>query len=55
MKEYPDKMTPEQARTFGEDVLTDPPPSFAELERLPIAQTKVVNVGEIDDAVRELF
>ncbi len=42
-------------RAFGEDVLTDPPPSFAELERLPIAQTKVVNVGEIDDAVRELF
>ena len=42
-------------RAFGEDVLTDPPPAFAELERLPVAQTKVVDVGDIDKAVRELF
>ena len=42
-------------RAFGEDVLTDPPPGFAELESLPIAQKKVCDVNEIDDAVRELF
>ena len=42
-------------RAFGEDVLTDPPPAFAELERLPVAQTKVVGVDEIDQAVRDLF
>ena len=42
-------------RAFGADVLTDPPPAFAELERLPVAQTKVVDVGEIDSAVRDLF
>ena len=42
-------------RAFGEDVLTDPPPAFAELERLPVAQTKVVDVDGIDGAVRELF
>ena len=42
-------------RAFGEDVLTDPPPAFAELERLPVAQTKVVDVCDIDGAVRELF
>ena len=42
-------------RAFGADVLTDPPPAFAELERLPVAQTKVVGVEEIDQAVRDLF
>ena len=42
-------------RAFGEDVLTEPPRSFAELERLPIAQTKVVDIGGIDQAVRDLF
>ena len=42
-------------RAFGADVLTDPPPAFAELERLPVAQTQVVDVGEIDRAVRDLF
>ena len=42
-------------RAFGADVLTDPPPAFAELERLPVAQTKIVDVGEIDRAVRDLF
>lgn len=42
-------------RAFGADVLTDPPPSFRDLERLPIAQTKVVDVNAIDGAVTELF
>ena len=42
-------------KAFGEDVLTDPPPGFSELESLPIAQKKICNVNEIDDAVRELF
>ncbi|MBR1921557.1 MAG: threonine synthase [Kiritimatiellae bacterium] len=42
-------------RAYGEDVLVDPPPSFRELERLPVAQTKVVDVGEIDAAVESLF
>ncbi len=42
-------------RAFGEDVLTDPPPSFRDLEKLPIAQTKICDVDKIDEAVRELF
>ena len=42
-------------RAFGEDVLTDPPPSFRDLERLPIAQKKIVEIGEIDQAVRDIF
>ena len=42
-------------RAFGENVLTDPPPSFKDLETLPIAQKKVVDVKDIDDAIRELF
>ena len=42
-------------RAFGADVLTDPPPAFADLDRLPVAQTKVVDVDGIDDAVRGLF
>lgn len=42
-------------RAFGENVLTAPPQSFKDLETLPIAQTKVVDVEGIDDAVRELF
>ena len=42
-------------RAFGADVLVDPPPSFRDLEQLPIAQTKVCDVGEIDQAVRDLF
>ncbi|MBQ6915910.1 MAG: threonine synthase [Kiritimatiellae bacterium] len=42
-------------RAFGADVLTDPPPAFAELERLPVSQTRVVDVDGIDGAVRELF
>ena len=43
------------ARAFGEDVLTDPPPSFRDLETLPIAQKKVVDVKDIDEAIKELF
>lgn len=42
-------------RAYKGDILTDPPPSFKELETLPIAQTKVVDVDGIDAAVRELF
>lgn len=42
-------------RAFGADVLTDPPPSFRDLEKLPIAQTKVCDVAAIDQAVRDLF
>ena len=42
-------------RAFGADILTDPPPSFKDLERLSIAQTKVVDVDGIDGAVTELF
>jgi 1-deoxy-D-xylulose 5-phosphate reductoisomerase len=47
---------PETCRNaFGADVLDNPPPSFRDLEKLPIAQTKVVDVDGIDGAVRELF
>lgn len=42
-------------RAFGCDVLTAPPPAFKDLERLPVAQTKVVDVGGIDDAIREIM
>ena len=42
-------------RAFGADVLTDPPPSFRDLEKLPIAQKKIVEINEIDQAVKELF
>jgi len=42
-------------RAYGEDVLTSPPPAFAELERLPVAQTAVCDACGIDDAVRALF
>ena len=42
-------------RAYGENVLTDPPASFADLERLPVVQTKVVEVDGIDQAVRDLF
>ncbi len=47
---------PETCReAFGEDILSNPPPAFAALERLPIAQTKVVDVPGIDKAVTDLF
>ena len=39
---------------FGEDVLKNPPPSFKDLETMPIAQTKVVEIVGIDEAVKEL-
>ena len=42
-------------RAFGADVLTDPPPSFRDLEKLPVAQTKICDVDKIDQAVRDLF
>jgi threonine synthase len=42
-------------RAFGEDVLNDPPPAFAALETAPVTQNQVVDVAEIDDAVRALF
>ena len=42
-------------RAFGADVLTDPPPSFRDLEKLPIAQKKIVDINEIDQAVKVLF
>ena len=37
------------------DVLDNPPPSFKDLETLPIAQTKVVDLAGIDQAVKDLF
>lgn len=43
------------ARAFGEDVLSDPPPSFRDLENLPVAQTRICEVGEIDREVTRLF
>ena len=42
-------------RAFGEDVLTDPPPSFRELETLPVAQPRVCDVDKIDQEVTRLF
>ena len=42
-------------RAYGEDVLVDPPPSFRELERLPVAQTRVCDVADIDKEVTRLF
>ena len=42
-------------RAFGADVLTDPPPSFRDLEKLPITQTRVCDVDKIDQEVTRLF
>jgi len=42
-------------RAFGTDVLTDPPPAFRDLWRLPVAQTDVCDLAEMDAAVRRLF
>ena len=39
----------------GEDVLVDPPPSVAGLERMPVAQKRVCDVGEMDAVVRGLI
>ncbi len=47
---------PETCRhAFGEDVLVNPPSSFRDLETLPVAQTKVIDVDGIDEAVGDLF
>lgn len=40
---------------FGKNVLTRPPRAFRELKKLPITQTKVVDVAGIDDAIREIM
>ena len=42
-------------RAHGRDVLTDPPPSFRDLDRLPVAQTRVCDVPAIDQEVTRLF
>ena len=42
-------------RAYGEDVLTDPPPSFRNLEKLPIAQKTTVDIAGIDAAIKSLF
>ena len=42
-------------RAYGENVLVDPPPSFRDLETLPVVQKQIVDVDGIDDAVRALF
>ena len=42
-------------RAFGADVLDNPPPSFRDLETLPIAQTRVCEIAAIDDEVTRLF
>ena len=42
-------------RAFGGDVLAEPPPSIAGLDRLPVVQTRVCDVDGIDDEVRRLF
>ncbi len=42
-------------RAFGADVLTNPPPSFAAMETAPVTQTQVVDVPEIDAAVKALI
>ena len=42
-------------RAYGEDVLDNPPPSCKDLEKLPIAQTRVCDVDKIDEEVTRLF
>lgn len=42
-------------RAFGMDVLDDPPPCVKGLDRMPVAQTQVVDVPEIESAVRALL
>lgn len=42
-------------RAFGADILDNPPPSFRDLETLPIAQTRVCEIAAIDDEVTRLF
>lgn len=40
---------------YGEDVLVDPPQSFRDLVRMPVAQTRVCDVDKIDQEVLRLF
>ena len=42
-------------RAFGTDILTNPPASFVAMEKAPITQKQVVDVADIDAAVRALF
>ena len=42
-------------RAFGSDVLDDPPPCVKGLDDMPVAQTQVVDVPEIESAVRALL
>ena len=42
-------------RAFGEDVLRDPPASIRDLERLPVVQTRVVDVADIPQVVVDTF
>ena len=42
-------------RAFGADILDNPPPSFRDLETLPVAQTRVCEIAAIDDEVTRLF
>ncbi len=42
-------------KAFGEDVLDDPPPCVKGLDEMPVAQKKVVDVAEMEAAVRELL
>ena len=42
-------------RAFGGNVLSYPPPSFRDLDALPVVQTRVCDVAEIDAEVKRLF
>lgn len=42
-------------RAFGADVLANPPASFKAMETAPVTQTQVVDVPEIDAAVKALL
>lgn len=42
-------------RAFGADILDNPPPCVRGLDEMPIAQTKVVDVPEMENTVRKLL
>ena len=42
-------------RAFGADVLDDPPPCVRGLDEMPVAQTRIVDVPEMEGVVRELL
>ena len=42
-------------RAFGDDVLVNPPPSFRDLEKLPITQKRICDVAGVDEEVLRLF